>query len=274
MEQVAPIASATVGRPAAFSTAELLRHERVALQLAAHGRQVSVPTVSPATVEEVARERGPMLGREQVAMVHAAASSPERVVCVVGHAGAGKTTALAALADAYQRDGYVAIGAAPSGVAAANLAAETGIPSGTLHRLLAEARQRGGLPRQLPARRRRGGDGRHPHPHPRPLAGGACGGEGGAGRRPGPASRRRPGRPVQRDRRAQRRDRAARQPPPARRARTARARPPPRRPQPRLPRPRRPAGEADRCGRSGRGEGAAGRRLVAGRARRPRRAAR
>ena len=107
MEQVAPIAPATVGRPATFSTAELLRHERVALQLAAHGRQVRVPTVSAATVEQVAREREPMLGREQLAMVHAAASSPERVVCVVGHAGAGKTTALAALADAYRRDGYV-----------------------------------------------------------------------------------------------------------------------------------------------------------------------
>jgi hypothetical protein len=147
MEQVAPIASATVGRPASYSTAELLRHERVALQLAAHGREVRVPTVSPATVEQVARERGSMLGREQIAMLRAAASSPERVVCVVGHAGAGKTTALAALADAYRRDGYAAIGAAPSGVAAANLAAETGIPSGTLHRLLAKARQRDGLPR-------------------------------------------------------------------------------------------------------------------------------
>jgi conjugative relaxase-like TrwC/TraI family protein len=146
-EQVTAVASATVGRPAAYSTAELLRHERVALQLAGHGRQVSVPTVSPAKVEQVARERERMLGREQVAMLHAAASSPERVVCVVGHAGAGKTTAVAALADAYQRDGYVAIGAAPSGVAAANLAAETGIASGTLHRLLAETRQGDGLPR-------------------------------------------------------------------------------------------------------------------------------
>jgi ATP-dependent exoDNAse (exonuclease V) alpha subunit len=79
-------------------------------------------------------------------MLRAVASSPDRVVCVVGHAGAGKTTALAALADAYERDGYVAIGTAPSGVAAANLGAETGIPSGTLHRLVAEARDRGGLP--------------------------------------------------------------------------------------------------------------------------------
>ena len=242
MEQVAPIAAATVGRPAAFSTAELLapRAGRAANSPRTAGR-CRVPTVSPATVEQVAREREPTLGREQVAMVHAAASSPERVVCVVGHAGAGKTTALAALADAYRRDGYVAIGAAPSGVAAANLAAETGMPSGTLHRLLAEARQQGGLPRALPARRRRGRDGRHPHPHPRPLRGRARRGEGGARRRPGPASRRRPGRPVQRDRRAQRRDRAPRQPPPARRARTARARAAPRRAQPRLPRPRRPA---------------------------------
>jgi len=146
-EQVAPIASATVGRPAMFSTAELLRHERVALQLAAHGRQVRVPVISSTTVERSARERGPALSEEQVAMVRAAASSPERVVCVVGHAGAGKTTALAALADAYRRDGHVAIGAAPSGVAAANLAAETGVPSATLHHLLTEARQRCGLPR-------------------------------------------------------------------------------------------------------------------------------
>jgi conjugative relaxase-like TrwC/TraI family protein len=147
MEQVAPVVAATVGRPGWFSTVELLRKERVALQLAAAGREVRVPVVSPATLEQVAREREPTLAPEQVAVVRDAGSSPDRVVCVVGHAGAGKTTALAALADAYRRDGHTVIGAAPSGVAAANLAAETGIPSGTLHRLLAEARQRGGLPR-------------------------------------------------------------------------------------------------------------------------------
>jgi conjugative relaxase-like TrwC/TraI family protein len=147
MEQVAPVVAATVGRPGWFSTVELMRKERVALQLAGHGREVRVPVVSPATLERVARECEPVLSREQLAIVRDASSSPERVVCVVGHAGAGKTTALAALADAYRRDGHVVIGAAPSGVAAANLAAETGIPSGTLHRLLAETSQRGGLPR-------------------------------------------------------------------------------------------------------------------------------
>ena len=59
----------------------------------------------------------------------------------------GKTIALGALAEAFQREGYLTLGAAPSGVAAANLEAETGVPSMTLHRLLAEARGRGGLPR-------------------------------------------------------------------------------------------------------------------------------
>jgi conjugative relaxase-like TrwC/TraI family protein len=147
MEQVAPVVAATVGRPGWFSTVELLRKERVALQLAAAGRDVRVPVVSPATVQQVAREREPTLAVEQLAMLRDIAASPERVVCVVGHAGAGKTTALAALADVYRRDGHAVVGAAPSGVAAANLAAGTGIPSGTLHRLLAETSQHGGLPR-------------------------------------------------------------------------------------------------------------------------------
>jgi conjugative relaxase-like TrwC/TraI family protein len=148
MEQVAPVALASVGRPGWFSTLELLRKERVALQLAGRGCAVRVPVVSTATVEQVGHEREPVLGTEQLAMLRDAASSPDRVVCVVGHAGAGKTTALAALTEAYRRDGYAVIGAAPSGVAAANLAAETGIPSGTLHRLLAETSQHGGLPRR------------------------------------------------------------------------------------------------------------------------------
>jgi conjugative relaxase-like TrwC/TraI family protein len=148
MKQVAPVRPAAVGCPAVFSTAELLGDERAALGLASRTRKTHAPSVSWATIEQVAQERADVLGREQIAMLRAAASSRDRVVCVVGHAGTGKTTALAALADAFQREGYVAIGAAPSGVAAANLGAETGIPTGTLHRLLAEARRRGGLPRR------------------------------------------------------------------------------------------------------------------------------
>jgi hypothetical protein len=144
-EEIAPIGRATVGRPATFSTAELLRQERAGLCIAARSGRADVPVVSAATVEQVARERP--LAAEQVTMLRAVAASPRRVVCVVGPAGSGKTTALAALADAFARDGYVPLGAAPSGLATANLAAETGVPTGTLHRLLAETRKRGGLPR-------------------------------------------------------------------------------------------------------------------------------
>src|SRR6266536_5727161 len=74
IEQVAPIVPAAVGRPAAFSTAELLRHERAGLGLAALSRQVRVPVVSAATIEQVAREREGRLGREQAGMLRAAAS--------------------------------------------------------------------------------------------------------------------------------------------------------------------------------------------------------
>jgi conjugative relaxase-like TrwC/TraI family protein len=144
-QEIAPVSRATIGRPATFSTGELLRQERAGLRIAS-GSRGDVPVVSAETVEQVVRER-PLAG-EQATMLHAVASSPQRVVCVVGPAGSGKTTAVAALADAFERDGYVPLGAAPSGLAAANLASETGVPSGTLHRLNAEARQRGGLPRR------------------------------------------------------------------------------------------------------------------------------
>ncbi len=146
LDEITSVQRADVGRPAVFSTGELIRHEQAALGLADPDREVRTPVVSERTLEQVAHEQD-MLGTEQQAMVRAVAASPDRVVCVVGHAGAGKTVALGALAEAFRRDGYVALGAAPSGVAAATLEAETGVPSVTLHRLLAENWGRGGLPR-------------------------------------------------------------------------------------------------------------------------------
>jgi conjugative relaxase-like TrwC/TraI family protein len=146
-DEIATVERSAIGRPATFSTEELLRQERVALEIATSTRPRRVPRVARETVDQVVRQRQEWINREQAAMLHAVAASPDRVVCVVGHAGSGKTSALAALADSFQREGFLAIGAAPSGVAAANLAAETGIPCGTLHRLLAEAKRQGGLPR-------------------------------------------------------------------------------------------------------------------------------
>jgi ATP-dependent exoDNAse (exonuclease V) alpha subunit len=51
---------------------------------------------------------------------------------VVGRAGAGKTTAARAIADAYRDQGYEVHGAALAGKAAESLQAEAGIPSRTL----------------------------------------------------------------------------------------------------------------------------------------------
>jgi ABC-type glutathione transport system ATPase component len=96
-------------------TEELPRRERVGLKIATSTRPRRVPTVTRETVEQVVRERDESITREQAALVHAVAASPDRVVCVVGHAGSGKTRALAALADSFQREGFLAIGAARGG---------------------------------------------------------------------------------------------------------------------------------------------------------------
>src|SRR6266545_2243808 len=80
-------------------------------------------------------------------MVRTAATSRDGVVCVVGRAGAGKTTALHALAQAFEAAAIPVLAAAPSGAAAEKLGDETGLRSTTLHRLLLEAERSGGLSR-------------------------------------------------------------------------------------------------------------------------------
>jgi len=79
-------------------------------------------------------------------MVREVTTGKNRVVCVVGLAGAGKTTATHAVAQVFAHADIDVVGAAPSGVAAEKLQDETGIPSMTLHRLLGQARGEGGLP--------------------------------------------------------------------------------------------------------------------------------
>ncbi len=119
------------GRPARYSTTELIAAERSALALVERGLAVGAPTV-PA----VALRENPSLSSEQRKMLEAVAASPDRVVCVVGLAGAGKTTATRTLADTFRAAGVPVVGGAPSGVAAEKLQDETSIPSTTLHRLL------------------------------------------------------------------------------------------------------------------------------------------
>jgi Ti-type conjugative transfer relaxase TraA len=61
--------------------------------------------------------------------------SPNQISCVVGYAGAGKTTCLEAAKDAWEMAGYKVIGLAPTGRAADNLV-RCGIRSMTVHKFL------------------------------------------------------------------------------------------------------------------------------------------
>ena len=131
------------GRPTRYSTAELIAVERAALALVERGRDANAPSISEQRVTEIERADRIGLSDEQETMVREVATSQSRVVCVVGLAGAGKTTATHAVAQVFAHEGVPVIGVAPSGVAAERLQDETGIASVTLHRLLEDARHEG-----------------------------------------------------------------------------------------------------------------------------------
>jgi len=76
--------------------------------------------------------------------VASAVAGRERLVLVVGPAGAGKTTALGRAAELLSVQGRAAVGLAPSGKAADVLGAETAWPAATVAKLLAEHARPGG----------------------------------------------------------------------------------------------------------------------------------
>jgi conjugative relaxase-like TrwC/TraI family protein len=135
------------GWPARFTTRELLALEREALQLALTGRDVDAPRPDERALMRTLLDTR-ALSNEQRRLIHDASLSRDRVVCVVGVAGSGKTRALRALADAHRESEITVLGAAPSGRAADELATAAGIPASTLHRLLLDAHREGGLPRR------------------------------------------------------------------------------------------------------------------------------
>ncbi|HZC75271.1 MAG TPA: MobF family relaxase, partial [Gaiellaceae bacterium] len=136
------------GRPARFTTRELLAIEREAIEVALAGCNVAVPAPERRTLAETLMQSHHRLSGEQRMLVHEAACRSDRVVCVVGVAGSGKTLALGAFADVYRGIDATLLGAAPSGRAADELQTATGIPSRTLHRLLLDTYRDGGLPHQ------------------------------------------------------------------------------------------------------------------------------
>ncbi len=145
LERLEP--GATPGRPARFTTRELIEVERDALELALARRDADAPSPDKKLLARMLMESGASLTGEQRMLVHEVSLRRGRVLCVVGAAGAGKTTALRVLADACRESAVPVLGAAPSGRAADELAQASGIASRTLHRLLVDVYAEGGLPR-------------------------------------------------------------------------------------------------------------------------------
>jgi conjugative relaxase-like TrwC/TraI family protein len=99
------------------------------------GRGAGAGVVPAATLDATLAGR-PELGEDQVAMVRAVCTSGQRIQCVLGPAGSGKTFALAAAARAWGDAGYRAVGAVVQGTATEVLRDATGMDCSTVASLL------------------------------------------------------------------------------------------------------------------------------------------
>ena len=123
----------------AFTTGEMIGYERETINAMRAGQRKHAAIASFETRREIEREHG-HLSKSQLAAVEQILSSRDQVVALEGVAGAGKTTSLAAIREAAQREGYQVEGFAPTSRAAQKLR-EAGIESGTLQRRLAHGEE-------------------------------------------------------------------------------------------------------------------------------------
>lgn len=127
---------------AIYTTKRLLKAERVLVKTAenlgrskSHG--VTAHSIEEAILkanesEELKKHAG--LSQDQLKAIHHL-SQEGQIKCVVGIAGAGKTTALGVCHDIWKNSGYAVYGLAPTGKAAQNLS-QNGINSTTVHKFL------------------------------------------------------------------------------------------------------------------------------------------
>jgi hypothetical protein len=128
-----------VGEPR-YSVVELVDMERELLVLAA-ATDVVLPIATPEALRE-ALDRRPSLSAEQRRMVERLTTGDRFAQVVVGKAGTGKTFALDAAREAWERSGVPVIGAAVARRAARELEEGAGIRSTSLSALLEESRLR------------------------------------------------------------------------------------------------------------------------------------
>ncbi|HEV2196061.1 MAG TPA: MobF family relaxase [Candidatus Acidoferrum sp.] len=130
-----------IGEPArAFTTSEMLDCERDTIEMMRAGQRKHPAIASLTTRQEIEQEHA-HVSQSQRQAVEQILASRDKVTALEGIAGGGKTTSLAAIREAAEREGYKVEGFAPTSRAAQKLA-EAGIESSTLQRHLAHSEER------------------------------------------------------------------------------------------------------------------------------------
>ena len=121
----------------AFTTAEMIGYEQDTINTMRSG-QDQHPALATFGTRRAIREAHSHLSETQRRAVEQILSSRDQVTALEGVAGAGKTTSLAAIQEAAEREGYIVKGLAPTSRAAQKLG-EGGIRSTTLQRHLSQS---------------------------------------------------------------------------------------------------------------------------------------
>ena len=119
-----------------FTTGEMMELERGNIERMQAGQMRHAPLVSEATLQRMG-ENLTHLSNSQRQAVNEITASRDQITGLQGTAGAGKTTSLAAIREAAEREGYQVKGLAPTSRAAQQLG-EAGIEAMTLQRHLTQ----------------------------------------------------------------------------------------------------------------------------------------
>jgi len=123
----------------AFTTSEMIDHERDTIQVMRAGQNQHEPIARFETRRDIEQDHS-HLSESQRAAVEQILSSRDQVTALEGVAGAGKTTSLAVIREAADREGYKVEGFAPTSRATQKLG-EAGIESSTLQRHLTRSEE-------------------------------------------------------------------------------------------------------------------------------------
>src|SRR5664280_1061943 len=127
-----------------YTTTELLAAEERIITSAVERIGERTAQVAPSLVDQVLG-RHPHLDGEQADGVRALLTSGNGYDLIIGQAGTGKSTMLAAARIGWEEAGFRVIGTAVAARTAADLETSTGIPSSSLTQILADLKESGGL---------------------------------------------------------------------------------------------------------------------------------